>query len=86
MEFNGLLAAGIYDWPVISQISWLLGQVMNGIYNVLERHRDPEHRREHHHFHGYRVYASESAHDQAAEIYKDAERNDAGDQKDPEKV
>ena len=36
MEINGLLAAGIYDWPVISQISWLLGQVMNGIYNVLD--------------------------------------------------
>lgn len=35
MELNGLLAAGIYDWPVIKQISWLLGQVMNGIYNVL---------------------------------------------------
>ena len=36
MEINGLLAAGIYDWPVISQISWLLGQVMNGIYNLLD--------------------------------------------------
>ena len=36
MEINGLLAAGIYDWPVIKQISWLLGQVMNGIYNVLD--------------------------------------------------
>ena len=36
MEINGLLAAGIYDWPVISQISWLLGKVMNGIYNVLD--------------------------------------------------
>ena len=35
MELNGLLAAGIYDWPVIKQISWLLGQVMNGIYNVM---------------------------------------------------
>lgn len=35
MELNGLLAAGIYDWPVIKQISWLLGQVMNGIYNIL---------------------------------------------------
>ena len=35
MEINGLLAAGIYDWPIISQISWLLGKVMNGIYNVL---------------------------------------------------
>lgn len=36
MELNGLLAAGIYDWPVIKQISWLLGQIMNGIYNVLD--------------------------------------------------
>ena len=36
MEVYGLLASGgIYDWPVIKQISWLLGQVMNGIYNVL---------------------------------------------------
>lgn len=36
MELYGLLAAsGIYNWPVIRQISWLLGQVMNGIYNVM---------------------------------------------------
>ena len=36
MELYGLLAAsGIYNWPVIKQISWLLGQVMNGIYNVM---------------------------------------------------
>ncbi len=36
MEVYGLLASGgIYDWPIISQISWLLGQVMNGIYNVM---------------------------------------------------
>lgn len=35
MEVYGLLAAGIYDWPVIKQISWLLGQVMNGIFSVL---------------------------------------------------
>ena len=36
MEVYGLLASGgIYDWPIISQISWILGQVMNGIYNVL---------------------------------------------------
>lgn len=31
----GILAAGYADWPVIHQISWLLGKVMNGIYNVL---------------------------------------------------
>ena len=36
MEIYGLLATGgIYDLPVISQISWLLGQVMNGIYHVM---------------------------------------------------
>lgn len=37
MEIYGLLAVGggIYDLPVIRQISWLLGQVMNGLYNVL---------------------------------------------------
>ena len=35
MEVYGLLAAGYGDWPIIKQISWLLGQVMNGIYNVM---------------------------------------------------
>lgn len=36
MEVYGLLASGgIYDWPIISQISWILGQIMNGIYNVM---------------------------------------------------
>ena len=36
MEVYGLLASGgIYDLPVINQISWLLGQVMNGIYHVM---------------------------------------------------
>ena len=36
MEVYGLLAVGgIYDLPVIKQISWLLGQVMNGIYHVM---------------------------------------------------
>lgn len=35
MEISGILAAGIYDWPIIKQISWLLGQVMNGIYNIM---------------------------------------------------
>lgn len=32
----GILAAGYADWPVIHQISWLLGKVMNGIYNVMD--------------------------------------------------
>ena len=32
----GILAAGIYDWPVIKQISWLLGKVMNVIYNLMD--------------------------------------------------
>lgn len=32
----GILAAGYADWPIIHQISWLLGKVMNGIYNVMD--------------------------------------------------
>lgn len=32
----GILAAGIANWPVIHQISWLLGKVMNAIYNVMD--------------------------------------------------
>lgn len=35
MEIFAMSAAGIYDWPIIKQVSWLLGQVMNGIYNAL---------------------------------------------------
>lgn len=36
MEVYGLLASGgFYNWPIIKQISWLLGQIMNGIYNLL---------------------------------------------------
>lgn len=31
----GILAAGYGDWPIIHQIAWLLGKLMNGIYNVL---------------------------------------------------
>ena len=37
MEVYGLLASGYGDWPIIKQIAWLLGQVMNGIFNVLAR-------------------------------------------------
>jgi YidC/Oxa1 family membrane protein insertase len=32
----GILAAGYGDWPVIKQISWLLGKLMNGIYVVMD--------------------------------------------------
>ena len=32
----GILAAGYGDWPVIKQIAWLLGKLMNGIYNVMD--------------------------------------------------
>lgn len=32
----GILAAGIANWPVIHQISWLLGKMMNAIYNVMD--------------------------------------------------
>ena len=32
----GILAAGYGDWPVIHQIAWLHGKLMNGIYNVMD--------------------------------------------------
>ena len=32
----GILAAGYGDWPIIKQIAWLLGKLMNGIYNVMD--------------------------------------------------
>lgn len=32
----GVLASGFANWPVIHQISWLLGKVMNAIYNVMD--------------------------------------------------
>lgn len=32
----GVLASGMANWPVIHQISWLLGKVMNAIYNVMD--------------------------------------------------
>ena len=33
---NGVLAAGYGDWPIIHQIAWLLGKLMNGIYNIMD--------------------------------------------------
>lgn len=32
----GVLASSMDSWPIIGQISWLLGKVMNGIYNVMD--------------------------------------------------
>ncbi|CUX26475.1 YidC/Oxa1 family membrane protein insertase [Clostridium sp. C105KSO13] len=32
----GILAAGYGDWPIIRQISWLMGKLMNGIYVVMD--------------------------------------------------
>lgn len=32
----GILASGYADWPVIKQLAWLMGKVMNAIYNVLD--------------------------------------------------
>ena len=40
MEIFVMSAAGIYDWPIIKQVSWLLGQVMNGILQRVERNRN----------------------------------------------
>lgn len=32
----GVLASGYADWPIIKQLAWLMGKVMNAIYNVLD--------------------------------------------------
>lgn len=32
----GILAAGYADWPIIKQIAWLLGKLMNAIYNIMD--------------------------------------------------
>ena len=32
----GVLASGYADWPIIKQLAWLMGKVMNGIYNFLD--------------------------------------------------
>ena len=32
----GVLAAGYGDWPIIHQIAWVLGKLMNGIYNIMD--------------------------------------------------
>ena len=33
---QGVLASGYADWPIIHQIAWLLGKLMDGIYNVMD--------------------------------------------------
>lgn len=32
----GILAASMADWPIIHQIAWLFGKIMNVIYNVMD--------------------------------------------------
>ena len=32
----GILASGYADWPIVKQLAWLMGKVMNGIYNFLD--------------------------------------------------
>ena len=34
---NGILAAGIGDWPIIKQIAYLFGIIMNFIYDCLDK-------------------------------------------------
>lgn len=32
----GVLASGYANWPIVKQLAWLMGKIMNGIYNILE--------------------------------------------------
>lgn len=34
MEF-GLIAATAADWPIVGQIAWVFGKLMDAIYNFL---------------------------------------------------
>ncbi len=69
---QGVLASGYADWPIIHQIAWLLGKLMNGIYNVLEWIiRNPEHWYLHHYFYNYYLYVDDPAYDQTAEMVED---------------
>ena len=86
MEIFVMSAAGIYDWPIIKQVSWLLGQVMNGIYNALSAIGIENIGVAIIVFTIIRIYASSSAYDQTAEVYKDVGSNAAGDSEDPEKI
>lgn len=86
MEIFVMSAAGIYDWPIIKQVSWLLGQVMNGIYNALSAIGIENIGVGDYRIYDYRIYASSSAYDQTAEVYKDVGSNAAGDSEDPEKI
>ena len=61
MEVYGLLASGYGDWPIIKQIAWLLGQVMNGIFNVLS----------------HRLYSDDPTYNQTTEIFKNVGCNAA---------
>ena len=69
MEVYGLLASGgIYDWPVIKQISWILGQVMKWNLQCNERDRDRKYWCKYHHIYDHCIHNTPSAYDQAAEI------------------
>ena len=34
---SGILAAGVGDWPIIKQIAYFFGFIMNGIYNFMDK-------------------------------------------------
>ena len=83
----GIIATGIYNWPVIKQTSWLLGKVMNVIYNVMDG------------VFGIQnigiciiiftivyLFFDDPAYDQAAEVVQDAVCNEPGASKNSEEV
>ena len=65
MEVYGLLASGYGDWPIIKQIAWLLGQVMNVRWCIW----DTEYRYLYHPFYNRYIYIDDSAYNQAAEVF-----------------
>ena len=77
---QGVLASGYADWPIIHQIAWLLGKLMDGIYNVMDG------------LFGIQnigvciiiftiiyLYVDDPSYDQTAEMVEDVIRNESGD-------
>ena len=83
MEF-GLIAATAADWPIVGQIAWVFGKLMDDIY-ISEFIWNSEYRNMYYSVYNYYLYIDDPADDQTAEIFKNAVCDDAGNSKTAEK-
>ena len=60
------------NWPIIGEIAWVLGKVMNLIYNTLDNMLPSDHGLiVDYHLYNYRVYTYASAYSETAKDVKD---------------